>query len=165
LQQQARGNDGKRQREGLGMVYKKPRFQGLPWQELLQSAGLAIVIFVAADYLLAQAVQHWIFLQRVFQVLLSPGITLITLVVVGMGLGALGVYSLERLYSPHLYIGSKELWGLLLCLLLLFLTALVLPIPGLFLSTVMGQQQAGTALLGMTLGIFWKGRSYNRWLL
>jgi CHASE2 domain-containing sensor protein len=72
-----------------------------------------------------------------------------------IGVGALAVYLLERFYQ-QVIINTASLWALVLCLaLFLFLKSLV-PLMPILVNFEQIQ------LIGIILGIFWKGRPYWR---
>jgi hypothetical protein len=71
-----------------------------------------------------------------------------------VGVGALAVYLLKRFY-PQVLINTASLWALIPCLLLFLFIKSLLPIPGLVNLTY-------PQLLGIIVGVFWKGRPYWR---
>lgn len=75
---------------------------------------------------------------------------------VGAGVGALAVYLLDAVY-PQLTIDLSTLWALLFCLMLAVLVRSLMPaVPPILVTP------STTLLLGMLLGIFWKGKPYWR---
>ncbi|KGF73942.1 hypothetical protein DO97_06300 [Neosynechococcus sphagnicola sy1] len=131
------------------------RLKLLPWKELLPVAALTTVVTLALDFLLFLGFEHLPPIHRMFQLLLSPGLGTLVVLGIGIAMGVLAVYALERLYQPIL-INAASLWALFFCVLLLVLCVRVLPLPGLILG------QGSPVLFGVLLGIFWKGRPYCR---
>jgi hypothetical protein len=133
------------------------RLKSLPWANLLQVAGLAVLLATAADLLLAQA--FGILIQGLAGPLL-PFLRLVMLVLplgAGFGIGALSIVILERLFS-NLYLDTGTLWALVPCIVLVLFLKGFLPIPSFLVSV--GYPQ----LVGSILGIFVVGkRHWRRW--
>ncbi|NJO11492.1 MAG: hypothetical protein HC873_19740 [Leptolyngbyaceae cyanobacterium SL_1_1] len=70
-------------------------------------------------------------------------------------MGALAVFILERFYTRQLLITTSVLWALVPCLALLLGLVSLLPVPKFF----MGMDYV--RLVGVILGIFWRGRRYR----
>jgi hypothetical protein len=133
------------------------RLQVFPWKELVRVSALSLVLFVIVDILLQVGQAYSPVTQRVINFILSmPVLTLLLNQSGGLGLGALSVAVLERFYR-NVYITAGSLWALFACLLLGLLIVYSLPVPGLIIG--LGQ----IPLLGLVVGIFWKGRSHCRW--
>jgi hypothetical protein len=72
-----------------------------------------------------------------------------------VGIGALAVYFLEY-WQQQFLLNRVSLWVLVLCLLLGLVLKSFLRIPDNLASL------SETALVGVTVGVFWKGRPYWR---
>ncbi|MGP1375215.1 MAG: peptide chain release factor 1 [Almyronema sp.] len=129
------------------------RLKYLPWLVLLQVAAVTAAIAALVDALLTLSVMP------VLLNLLAPTLPLVfplLLFAVAVGIGALAVFIFERFFQRQVLITTNVLWALVPCLgLLLWLVAL-LPLPNLFV----GMDYA--RLIGIILGIFWRGRRYIR---
>lgn len=96
--------------------------------------------------------------QQVLITLLSPPLGLIVTLAIGVGVGALGLYLLEIVYA-NLRIDTGIMWALILCLIVaiaLKVTVLAEALP----LTLVGLSQ--TQMIGVVLGVFWKGKRYWR---
>ncbi|NEQ27058.1 MAG: peptide chain release factor 1 [Microcoleus sp. SIO2G3] len=124
------------------------RLKDFPWYEMAQAAALAS----ALDTLLAIALFNPVTLQEAAAILLSPLLGAFLIAAIGFGVGAIAVYCMERLHR-HVFLTAGVLWALVLCVMLsLWLKSLLLP------TLLSGE----LALVGVTLGIFWKGKRYWR---
>ena len=72
-----------------------------------------------------------------------------------VGMGALAVYFLEY-WQQQFLLNRISLWVLVLCVFLGLVLKSFLPIPPLLASV------SEAALIGVTVGVFWKGRPYWR---
>lgn len=72
-----------------------------------------------------------------------------------VGIGTLAVYLCER-WLPQVLLNTSSLWALVLCLLLGLVLKSLLPLPSLLLDL------SQFTLIGVILGVFWKGRPYWR---
>jgi len=77
-------------------------------------------------------------------------------VAAAIGLGALAVYLLER-QCTQVSINSSNLWALVPCLLLTLWLKSLLPLDSFGLLSL-----SESVLIGIIVGIFWKGRPYWR---
>jgi hypothetical protein len=132
------------------------RLKLFPWKELLQIAAVSIIGFVVLDISVTIAIVNSTGIEPVLKLLL-PSFAVLVNQTAGLGLGVLAVAILERFYRQRVYITAGSLWALFFCLLLGLLIVYSLPIPGLIIRGI-GQ----IPLLGLVLGIFWKGRPYCR---
>lgn len=118
---------------------------------ILTLAGVSVL-----DFGLALGFEH----SMVFKQLLSEWLrfpwSLLVGVGVGIGIGALAVILVETLL-PRLTLHASTLWALVLCLLLGLWIKLLLYLPGLFVVSF-----SQSLLVGLVLGVFWKGRRYWR---
>ncbi len=132
------------------------RLKFLPWIPLLQISLIAILIAIAFDVLLTRtAVAVPVILNLLSKLLSSPIGVLINLAV-PVGIGALAVAILERWFR-QVIITNATLWALVPCVVLwLFLKSLV-QIP-----TALVPDIGIDSLVGVVVGVFWKGRPYWR---
>ncbi|MBE9127660.1 MULTISPECIES: peptide chain release factor 1 [unclassified Coleofasciculus] len=131
------------------------RLKYLPWRSLLQVAGLTIAIAIFLEILL-----WWGFVQsaagkRMLAFLLSPPLGMIMILAAAVGVGVLAVYLLERFYKS-VFINSGSLWALVPCLALAVFLKSLLPLPNLLVNLSYPQ------LIGIVVGVFWKGRPHWR---
>lgn len=125
-----------------------------PWQELLKVAGLTNLIVAGVEILLGWGFQQSIIVYNVVTLLYSPPLGILIPCVAAVGMGALAVYWCEQ--QSKIFLNRANLWVLVLCLLLGLLLKALLPIP----TFLVGLSQ--TALVGIAIGVFWKGRPYWR---
>ena len=142
---------------------RKPfaRLKFLPWRSLLQAAFVAVVLLALPVDSLLQVASRYSdqspALESMVRLLMSPLPSLIIGLGLPVGLGALAVYLLERLDRSSISTGS--LWGLVLCIAIVFLLEkwLLFGAPGFSM----------TLLALIAVGVFWKGKpywhSYRRW--
>lgn len=131
------------------------RLKFLPWRSLFQVAAITAAIVIFLDVLLILGYTHLLALKQSLSLLYSPPLGLLVTFAVAIGVGALAVYLLEKL-CKLVTINSANLWALILCLAVVFVIKSLLPIPALLFSL----DQLG--LIGIILGVFWKGRRYWR---
>ena len=84
----------------------------------------------------------------------SPIAAIVTAIDFLVGIGALAVYLLEKFY--RLSINTAVLWALVLCLAVCLIIKSLLPIPDVLVKFNEIQ------LMGIAIGVFWKGRPYWR---
>lgn len=130
------------------------RLQYLPWRSLLQVSGLTFILVTLVEFLLSLGTLHSPLIRNALSLLFAPPLGILIFVAAAVGVGVLAVYLLERLY-PQIFINRASLWALIPCLLLFLLLKSLLPIPGLVNLTY-------PQLLGIIVGVFWKGRPYWR---
>ncbi|HEY9832490.1 MAG TPA: hypothetical protein V6D26_18030 [Stenomitos sp.] len=130
------------------------RLQYLPWRSLLQVSGLTFILVTLVEFFLSLGTLHSPLIRNALSLLFAPPLGILIFVAAAVGVGALAVYLLERLY-PQIFINRASLWALIPCLLLFLLLKSLLPIPGLVNLTY-------PQLLGIIVGVFWKGRPYWR---
>ncbi|PIG94759.1 peptide chain release factor 1 [Gloeocapsopsis sp. IPPAS B-1203] len=127
----------------------------LPWRSLLQVSLLVAVIVIVLDFLLTLGyIQSDVF-QRLLMLVYAPPLGIIISLAIAVGLGALGVYLLERFYRL-VSINTGSLWALVLCLAVILFLKSLLPLP----AVLFNLNQA--SLIGIIIGVFWKGRPYWR---
>lgn len=136
------------------------RFKQLPWRILLQVAVLTAIAVILLETALLALI--WVIpaLEAVLQLLFSPTLALFTLLAAAVGAGALSVVILERF--RRVVINAGSLWALIACVALVFWLVDLLR---LFPIGLVGVARSG--LVGILLGVFFKGqpywKSYRRW--
>lgn len=130
------------------------RFKLLPWREMLQISALVNFIVVGLELFLRWGLMQSRIFGNVLMLLFDSSLGILIPFAIAVGMGALAVYFFER-WQQQFLLNQASLWALVLCLLLgLLLKSLVLSPLLISLSE--------TALIGMAIGVFWKGRSYWR---
>lgn len=130
------------------------RFKLLPWREMLQISALVNFIVVGLELFLRWGLMQSRIFGNVLMLLFDSSLGILIPFAIAVGMGTLAVYFFER-WQQQFLLNQASLWALVLCLLLgLLLKSLVLSPLLISLSE--------TALIGMTIGVFWKGRSYWR---
>jgi hypothetical protein len=131
------------------------RLKLLPWREMLQIAALVNCIVVGLElFLVWGLIQSEVF-RKVFTLLGGSLAGDIDTFGYRSGNGALAVYFLEY-WQQQFLLNRVSLWVLVLCLLLGLLLKSFLPLRFFLVSL------SETALIGVTVGVFWKGRPYWR---
>lgn len=129
------------------------RLKNLPWSSLLQSVLLTYLIGAIAEVLLIWGVTHSQVIQRMMALLYAPPLGLLILLAVGVGIGALSIYLIEISRSPAL-LNTACLWALFISsVIVLFLYKSILT-PVILLST------SQITIMGILIGLFWKGKPY-----
>ena len=131
------------------------RLKFLPWGILLQVGGITILLLVVIDWLLSQLYRQSSAIQEMIRLLLTPPLNVVVPLLIMMGIGALAVYVLERMY-PQVIISIAVLWALVPCVALFLLLWHLLPIPAFLLG------QSAIEIIAIALGIFFQGRPYWR---
>ena len=131
------------------------RLKFLPWRSLLQASVLTVFISAVLDFLITLGYIQSSVIRRAISLIYAPPLDLLITIVIAVGVGALAVYLLERLYQ-QVIVNTASLWALVLCLIVILFFKSLLLIP----SLLVGFSQ--TQLLGIILGVFWKGRPYWR---
>ncbi|MGB7710706.1 MAG: peptide chain release factor 1 [Microcoleus sp.] len=130
-------------------------FKLLPWREMLQISALVNSIVVGLELFLAWGfIQSQLF-RNVLKLLFGSSLGMLIPFAIAVGMGALAVYFLEYWHQQFL-LNRISLWFLVFCILLGLLLKSFLPIPP-FLASL-----SETALIGVAVGVFWKGRPYWR---
>lgn len=121
---------------------------------MLLISALSNLTVVAVELLLYWAATASPAIAKALTLMLSSILGVFIPFVAALGMGALAVYFFER-WQQQFLLNQASLWALVLCLLLgLLLKSLVLS-P--FLISL-----SETALIGIAIGVFWKGRPYWR---
>jgi hypothetical protein len=128
------------------------RLKILPWQEMLQIAALVNLTVLGIELFLAWGIKIPAISNALRLLLSSLGI--LVPVGIAVGMGALAVYLLEY-WQQQFMLNQTNLWLLVFCLFLgVFLKSLLL---GSFLISL-----SQATLIGIVVGVFWKGRPYWR---
>jgi len=131
------------------------RFRSQPWKQLLIIAFSTILIVSVIDYLFRWLISNVAPLQQSFSLLFSPPLGILVPLAVAGGIGGLGVYGCER-FQPRLFLNAGSLWALVLCLIIALAVTGLLPFPSFVVNF------SYPAILGIMVGVFWKGRPYWR---
>lgn len=132
------------------------RLKFLPWTALLQVALVAVAIVVAFDLLIAQIFTAVPVALNLLVKLLNSPLSMLLYLAVAIGIGALSVAILERWFR-QVILNNSSLWALVPCLTLWLLLKSLMPIP-----TVLVPDVDLFQIMGLILGVFWKGRPYSR---
>lgn len=127
----------------------------LPWRSLLQISALTTLIVLVVDLVLVWGFTQSSIITNTITMLYAPPLGIFMPIATSVGIGALGVYLCERLLTRVL-LNASNLWALVLCLLLGLGLKSLLPLPSLLLNL------SQLTLVGVILGVFWKGRPYWR---
>jgi len=130
------------------------RLKFLPWLPLFQVAALATGLTFVVEILLIEGTQIPAVNQSL-AILLQPPLALFVLLGAAVGLGALATFILEHFFQK-VAISTPVLWALILCVMVMLWARSLLQFPILFLAPDY------TTLMGILLGVFWKGQAYWR---
>ena len=129
------------------------RLKLLPWREMLHSSALVNCIVVGLElFLVWGSIQSEVF-WKIFMLLFGSPLGILIPFAIAVGMGALAVYFLEY-WQQHFLLNRASLWVLVLCVILGLVLKSFLRIPDNLASL------SETALIGVTVGVFWKGRPY-----
>lgn len=129
------------------------RLKLLPWREMLQIAALVNSIVIGLELFLAWGFTQSRVIRNILTLLYGSSLGILIPFVTAVGMGALAVYFLEY-WQQQFLLNRTNLWVLVLCVLLGLALKSFLPIPA-FLTSL-----SEAALIGITVGVFWKGRPY-----
>ena len=132
------------------------RLKFLPWRSLFLISSLVTLIVIVVDFLIAIGYTYSPAIRQALNLLYAPTLGIIVDFGLIVGIGALAVYLLEKLY-PNLSINTAILWALVLCLALALVVKSLLPLPKALVISFNEIQ-----LMGIVIGVFWKGRPYWR---
>lgn len=130
------------------------RLKFLPWVRLCLSAIVTALVAALLEFLVLLAAQVTGVGDLVLLLFASP-LAPITRLALAAGLGAFAVFWLERVH-PEVRIQSGVLWALVLCVLVAIGLKGGLPLP---LNLLPFNE---LLLIGIVVGVFWKGRRYWR---
>lgn len=131
------------------------RLKFLPWRSLLQVSTLTTLIVIVLEFFLTLGFIQSAVIKSTLSFMYAGSLSLLITFATAIGVGAMAVYLLERFYK-QVIINSPSLWALVLCLALLFLLKSLIPVMPILISLDQFQ------LIGIILGVFWKGRPYWR---
>ncbi|OLP17131.1 hypothetical protein BST81_17420 [Leptolyngbya sp. 'hensonii'] len=133
------------------------RLKRLPWSVLFQIATLTIAISMLLEFLIILGSKEIPAVGQTLTMLRLPPFKLLLPVVGGLGIGALAVSILEQFFA-EIVVNTALLWALVFSLFALLMAkyylGFVFPIPVLLIDLDQ------TVVLGMLMGVFWKGRPY-----
>jgi hypothetical protein len=129
------------------------RLKLLPWREMLQIAALVNSIVIGLELFLAWGFTQSRVIRNILTLLYGSSLGILIPFVTAVGMGALAVYFLEY-WQQQFLLNRTNLWVLAGCVLLGLVLKSFLPIPA-FLASL-----SEAALIGITVGVFWKGRPY-----
>jgi signal transduction histidine kinase len=132
------------------------RLRRLPWLVLALISILTVFGILVLELLLWIGAVRFALIRDALSLLYTPPLNLAVELIVAAGVGALAVYLLEVI-CPQVVINAGVLWALLLCLLLAAYVKSMLSLPISLLNPT-----SQTFLIGVVLGVFWKGKSYWR---
>ena len=127
----------------------------LPWLPLLTVAALTLVATFVLEILLGLAITVSPLANQALNLLFTPPLGMLMVVVIGLGVGAIAVWILETL-RQDIVINAGILWALIACLMLLVVLRQL--IPG---AALVAPNQP--TLIGVVLGVFFRGRRYWRY--
>ena len=130
------------------------RLKYLPWRSLFLLSSLIAAIVTAIDFLVVIGYNYSPVIKRTLTLLYTPPMGILVDFAFVVGIGALAVYLLEKFY--RLTINTAVLWALVLCLAVCLIIKSLLPIPDVLVKFNEIQ------LMGIAIGVFWKGRPYWR---
>ncbi|MEG4278147.1 peptide chain release factor 1 [Microcoleus sp. MON1_C1] len=131
------------------------RLKLLPWREMLQISALVNSIVIGLELFLAWGFTQSRAIRNGLTLLYGSSLGILIPFAAAVGMGALAVYFLEY-WQQQFLLNRISLWVLVLCLLLGLVLKSFLPIPASLASL------SETALIGIMVGVFWKGRPYWR---
>ncbi|MCC3412810.1 MAG: peptide chain release factor 1 [Microcoleus sp. PH2017_29_MFU_D_A] len=129
------------------------RLKLFPWREMLQIAALVNSIVIGLELFLAWGFTQSRVIRNILTLLYGSSLGILIPFVTAVGMGALAVYFLEY-WQQQFLLNRTNLWVLVLCVILGLVLKSFLPIPA-FLASL-----SEAALIGITVGVFWKGRPY-----
>ncbi len=128
------------------------RLKILPWREMLQIAAIVNLTVLGIELFLVWGTRIPAISNALMLLYSSLGI--LVPVAIAVGMGALAVYLLEY-WQQQFILNQANLWLLVFCLFLgVFFKCLLL-------SPVLISLSQAT-LIGIAVGVFWKGRPYWR---
>ena len=131
------------------------RLNALPWRSLLRVSAITVIIIILVEVFFSLLSTQSFAIYLGFRNLYRSPFGLVVIMAVAAGVGALAVYLLERLHQ-RVFINIATLWALIPCLILVIFLKSLLPI---YVRVV----ELNTAqLIGLMVGVFWRGRPYWR---
>ena len=131
------------------------RLKYLPWRSLALLTVVTLAIVAVIEVAIGLSYAQIGVVRAVLNILFGSPWGVLTLLLVGAGIGVLAVFLLETKWQ-HLSINGGVLWALVLCLILGSVVRSLIPLPTILVSP--GQTQ----FMGFIVGVFWRGRPYWR---
>ncbi len=129
------------------------RLKILPWREMLQIAAIVNLTVLGIELFLAWGTKIPA-ISNALRLLYRSSLGILVPVAIAVGMGSLAVYLLEY-WQQQFMLNQTNLWLLVFCLFLgVFFKSLLLP--PFFISL------SEATLIGIVVGVFWKGRPYWR---
>lgn len=132
------------------------QFKQQPWLPLFKVSGLTVLAALLMEGLIAIGLVYSEAFRNTILFLLSGPLAIILPLFAAIGVGALGVYLCER-YFQEVYLNTSRLWALILCLIIGIGVKSLIPLQPLLVPF------SYPTLIGIIVGVFWKGRPYWRW--
>lgn len=134
------------------------RLKFLPWRSLFLLSSLVTLIVIVLDLFLWLGYNYSPAIKSAMSLLYGPTLGILVNFAVVVGVGALAVYLLEKIFSKTI-VSIPVLWALVLCLAVcLLMRSLLSTPPDILVNLDDGEVQ----LIGIAIGVFWKGRPYWR---
>lgn len=134
------------------------RLKFLPWRSLFLLSSLVTLIVIVLDFFVWIGYNYSGSVRQALSILYGPLLGIVVDWAVVIGVGALAVYLLPKVF-PKVIINTSVLWALVLCLAVCLVLRSLLPIPPDELVSLYSNE---AQLLGIVIGVFWKGRPYWR---
>lgn len=131
------------------------RLKNLPWSSLLQSVALTYLIVAITEVLTLWVITQSPVFKQMMLLLLTPPLGMLILFAVGVGVGVLSIYLIE-IQPSKVFLNVPCLWALFIGLLIILFLYKSIFSPVIFLST------SQITIMGILIGLFWKGRPYWR---
>lgn len=131
------------------------RIKSQPWKPLFLVALATIAIVSTIDYLLFFLIENVAPVQQGFSLIATSPLAILLPLAVAVGIGVLGVYICDQ-FRSRIFLNAGSLWALVLCLIIALALTGLIPLP----SFLVGFSYP--SILGIIVGVFWRGRSYWR---
>lgn len=131
------------------------RIKSQPWKPLFLVALATIAIVSIMDYLLLFLIENVAPVQQGFSLIATSPLRILLPLAVAVGIGVLGVYICDQ-FRSRIFLNAGSLWALVLCLIIALALTGLIPLP----SFLVGFSYP--SILGIIIGVFWRGRSYWR---
>ena len=131
------------------------RIKSQPWKPLFLVALATIAIVSIMDYLLLFLIENVAPVQQGFSLIATSPLAILLPLAVAVGIGVLGVYICDQ-FRSRIFLNAGSLWALVLCLIIALALTGLIPLP----SFLVGFSYP--TILGIIVGVFWRGRSYWR---
>lgn len=128
----------------------------LPWRLLSQLAILINLIVLAVELLVMLGSRSFPVVEQTIAVFYKPPFDMLTPIALGVGVGALAVYLAEQFFR-QLSLNISTLWALCFCVAMILMLKTLIGSP----APLVGFYSE--SLLGLIIGVFWKGRPHCRY--